>query len=187
MDNTYDSDDLITYTISRNVPAAKAAEYELWLKTVSASAATVTQDYLGVTIIRPEHKAGNYHAIVRFSSVEGFEIWQKSQERKDCLGLLDDSLKQSYITQCNGFEYWFTVRNAVPPRWKSILLTYIVIFTLMLTIQPLLTVTMAPYLPSLIVKAIATAVITLTMSLVAMPIMTRLLKKWLYSHTITKI
>ena len=187
MESTCDNDDLITYTISRNVPAAKAAEYELWLKDVSKTAAAVTKEYLGVTIITPESKAGDYHAIVRFSSVAGFERWQNFQDKKDCLSLLDDSIVQTSRTQASGFEYWFTARQSIPPRWKSILLTYLVIFGLLLTLQPVLTNLLTPYFPELLVNAISTGAITIVMSMVAMPLITRLLKGWLYNQTITRL
>jgi uncharacterized protein len=174
----------VTTTVSRRVKPGHEPFYEQFLKGIIA-AANRFPGHLGVEVFRPETASGGeYRIVYRFDNAEHLRAWLDSDERAAWLERVEPHVIGPMRTQfVTGLETWFTLpgRPATrpPPPYKMALVTWITIFPLItfvvVVLGPLLKgVALVPSL------AVTTAVTVPIMTWLAMPVVTRLLRRWLY-------
>jgi uncharacterized protein len=176
--------DPVTTTVSRRVKPGHEPFYEQFLKGIIAAASRFP-GHLGVEVFRPEAASGGeYRVVYRFDNGEHLHAWLESDERAAWLERVEPHVIGPMRTQfVTGLETWFTIpsRPATrpPPPYKMALVTWVTIFPLI----TLAVVILGPLLkeldlvPSL---AVTTAVTVPIMTWLAMPLVTRVLRRWLY-------
>jgi antibiotic biosynthesis monooxygenase (ABM) superfamily enzyme len=179
-----DADGPVTTTVTRRVKPGHEPFYEQFLKGVVAAASRFP-GHLGVEVFRPQNTAtGEYRIVYRFDTREHLRAWLESDERAAWLERAEPHAIGAMRTQfVTGLETWFTLPGRPdtrpPPPYKMALLTWITIFPLI----TLVVVVLDPVLEELTLVprlALTTAVTVPIMTWLAMPRVTRLLRRWLY-------
>ena len=188
-------DGSVTWVITHQVRPDRRDDFEDWIAGITDDVARFPGRE-GVTVLRPGGESSTeYVVIVRFASYDDLRRWEESAERAEWLTRLDPLLAatSTYRTE-TGLETWFQLagQRAVvpPPKWKMALLIILAIYPLLLIVLPLMgTVFDVPYLgvpitigSEFVVRTFVTAVMLVTlMTWVAMPLLTKLFRGWLYT------
>ena len=174
----------VTTTVTARVKPGHEPFYERFLQGI-IEAATRFPGHMGVEVFRPQSAAGGeYRVVYRFDTLEHLRGWLDSDEHAAWLERAAPHVIGSPRTQfLTGLETWFTLPGQsvtfAPPPYKMALLTWVTIFPLI----TLVVVVLGPLLkrldlvPSL---ALTTAVTVPIMTWLAMPLVTRLLRRWLH-------
>lgn len=80
----------VTTQVTRNVPLAKVAPFEVLLHDAIAAARTF-HGHLGVDVLRPE-SGGIYHIIFRFRGHAEHQAWMNSESRRRLIVQIDTLL-----------------------------------------------------------------------------------------------
>jgi len=144
---------------------------------------------LGVHILRPAPGSGSreYGVLRRFADAEArdafyrlplFEEWKQT-----VVGLVEGEPRYEHLS---GLETWFTLpgQRAIvpPPRWKMAVVTLVAVYPLSM----LLGITLGKWTSGwlmLLSSLIFNASIVTGLTWFLMPLLTRLLKPWLYPKT----
>lgn len=179
-------DTAVTVSIARKVAAGKEQDYEDWLHRIS-EVAIKFPGHQGVHVLKPSEKTGGeYVLIVGFSSYEHQKSWEESEQRQQ---FLDELEERELIDGCtkikkvSGLEFWFTLpevpSHTAPNRHKMALVLIVVVFTLLFGIN-LAFGQWLNVLPLVLKLAVMVIVQVLLMTYFVMPVVTRLLKNWLF-------
>ena len=177
----------VTTTVTAQVKPGHEPFYERFLEGI-IEAASRFPGHMGVEVFRPQSSAGGeYRVVYRFDTGDHLSAWLDSSERAAWLERAEPHLISPPRTQfLTGLETWFTLPGqsvtSAPPPYKMAVLTWVTIFPLI----TLVVIVLGPLLkdldlvPSL---ALTTAVTVPIMTWIAMPLITRLLRRWLYPDT----
>ncbi|MBL4744265.1 MAG: antibiotic biosynthesis monooxygenase, partial [Cycloclasticus sp.] len=138
-------------------------------------------------VLKPSDKTGGeYVLIVGFDSYEHQKLWEDSTQRQLFIDELDEKeLIEgcTKIKKVSGLEFWFTLpevpTHAAPNRHKMALVLIIVVFSLLFAIN-LIFGQWLTALPLALKLAVMVTGQVLLMTYFVMPLVTRLLKGWLY-------
>jgi uncharacterized protein len=187
----------VTEIVKRIAKKDRIKEFEEWLSGISKEVSR-QEGSIGIDIIRPTPNTTNskskseYAVIFRFNSYDNLEKWEKSPIRNEWLQK-GRKLAESDpdVQKMTGLEFWFTpyfkdessplIPLQPPPRYKMVIVTIPVISIILLTLVPqinLLTEMLS--IPFPIRLVIALTITVLLMSYVIMPLLTKLLKFWLF-------
>jgi uncharacterized protein len=187
----------VTVIVRRIAKKDKIKEFEEWLSGVSKEISR--QDgMMGIDIIRPTPNITNnkskpeYVVIFRFNSYENLEKWEKSPIRNEWLQKGRKLAEADpNVQKMTGLEFWFTpyfkdessplIPLQPPPRYKMVIVTVPVISILLLTLVPQIHfLTEMLSIPFPVRLVIALTITVLLMTYVIMPLLTKLLKSWLF-------
>jgi uncharacterized protein len=110
--------------------------------------------------------------------------WEDSPESLKLLDEVNNYSTRHYDT-ATGLETWFTLpqlKNVVaqpPPRWKMAIVVFIAIYAVSSLTRSILNPFLGQW-PILSNTIIYTAILVVSLTYFAMPIMSRLLRRWLY-------
>lgn len=177
-----------TVVITHRVRSDKRAEYEAWVNEISALSRSAP-GHLDWNLVRPIPGATEtYTAILRFQTTEHVKNWMNSSERKRLIENVQPLLvSDDEFHISSGLDFWFTPAGAkakVPVRWKQYLLTWSVIYPMVLGVPQLVRPALGAIgFPSnvFLTTLAVTAVIVYLMVYVVMPRYTRLLRRWLFA------
>lgn len=185
--------DPVTVIVKRIAKKDKIHEFEEWLSGISKEVAK-QEGFMGTDIIRPASDAYKleYVIIFRFENYDNLSKWEKSSVRKE---MLEKGRKlveaDPDVQKFTGLEFWFTpyfkdkssplIPLTPPPRYKMVIVTIPVISILLLTLVPQIHfLTEMLSIPFPIRLVIALTITVILMTYVIMPILTKLLKPWLF-------
>ncbi len=158
----------------------KEESFKDWIRGIG-EACTQYDGYLGTEIIQPTSSHNNeYISIFRFNNYHNLRIWMESTTRKEWLDKSKNfSSQETDIHEYKGLGFWFSdsSKSKKPSLMKMSIVTYIGLLPLVLVVPGLL-LKVANF-NNLQLNSIATAIIVLLMSYVVMPLLTKLLAKWL--------
>lgn len=181
------SDPPVTVDVVRQVKPGCKAQFEQALKDTIA-AAEGFEGHLGVNVFRSnDGQQIEYRIVFKFDHLSHLKQWEDSPIRARLLERVNRlTVGEGKVQVLTGLETWFTlpVQKAMvpPPRYKMVLLTWMVIFPLINVIPPLLQKILAS-LPPLPRGAIAALCMVSLMTYIVMPRVTKLFSPWLYpSH-----
>ncbi len=174
----------VTISIARKIVSGREAEYEEWVKSISADAFAFP-GHMGVNVIRPAGASREYVTIFRFDSYEHSKAWEDSAIRKDWLERLNGIVEGEVdVRTGTGLEFWFSLPElpaAHPSPHKMALVLLVVVFVLVLAVRAVLS-TFASEWPMIAQLFITVFCQVMLMTYVVMPRVTRLLQAWLYGH-----
>ena len=175
----------VTIAITRKVKPGREQEFERALHDFVAESLKLPGQ-LGVEVLRPAPGSGSreYRILRRFNSEADRDAFYKSalfEEWKRRVGDLVEG--EPMYEGLSGLETWFTLpgkRSIVPPpRWKMALVSLLAV----LPVSIVLNLTLAPLLheaPMVVGTLAKGALMIALLTWVLMPLLTRLLKSWLY-------
>jgi antibiotic biosynthesis monooxygenase (ABM) superfamily enzyme len=182
------SDEGATVVITHRVRDGRQEEYEKWMNDIGPLC-RASAGNLDWQVIHPVRGfSSTYTVIVRFDTVAHLQAWTESPVRsqliervKPLLASGDDFFIRS------GLDFWFAPTQAtaqVPARWRQSLVTWSVIYPLVLVIPMIV----SPALRLLgipehrwFTTLVVTGTIVLLMVYVVMPRYTKLVKRWLFA------
>jgi antibiotic biosynthesis monooxygenase (ABM) superfamily enzyme len=174
----------VTVDVVRQVKPGYEAEFELALADV-LTAAEGFHGHLGTNVLRSTDSDHlEYRIIYKFAYMSCLKKWEESAIRAKLLEKLNCfTLGEGKVQRLTGLETWFTLPMPAgmkaPPRYKMVLMSWIVIFPLSNVIPPVLQKVFAP-LPPVPRSAIAALCMVALMTYVVMPRVTKLFSFWLY-------
>jgi antibiotic biosynthesis monooxygenase (ABM) superfamily enzyme len=186
----------VTVIVKRIAKKDKIKEFEEWLSGVSKEVSR-QEGNMGIDIIKPTPNISNkskpeYVIIFRFNTYENLDKWEKSPIRHEWLQKGRKLAESDYdVQKMTGLEFWFTpyfndesspmIPLHPPPRYKMVIVTIPVISILLLTLVPQIHfLTEMLSIPFPIRLVIALTITVLLMTYVIMPLLTKLLKPWLF-------
>ena len=186
----------VTVIVKRIAKRDKIKEFEEWLSGISKEVSR-QEGSMGIDIIKPTPNISNkskpeYVIIFRFNTYENLDKWEKSPIRHEWLQKGRKLAESDYdVQKMTGLEFWFTpyfndesspmIPLQPPPRYKMVIVTIPVISILLLTLVPQIHfLTEMLLIPFPIRLVIALAITVLLMTYVIMPLLTKLLKPWLF-------
>jgi hypothetical protein len=176
----------VSIVISEVVQSGRIEEYEEWVNGIN-TAAKEFDGFIGVDVIRPrDPHFPEYVAIVRFNSLQNLEGWRKSST---CLVWLEKSkdfiAREVHFPQSKGVEMWFSLPPnspafpPQPPYHKLVIVGTLGVYPLILLVDALL----SPFLlifPPFLRVFISVVVVSMLVTYPVMPLLTHLLRFWLY-------
>jgi antibiotic biosynthesis monooxygenase (ABM) superfamily enzyme len=152
---------------------------------------------MGTEIIRPidnKESKPEYVIIFRFNNSDNLTKWEKSAIRNEWLRKGRELIvADPDVQKLTGFEFWFTPYSkksldltpviSPPPRYKIVIVTIPLISLLPLTLVPQIHfVTEMLFIPYSIRFVIAITITVILMTYLIMPLLTELLRSWLFSN-----
>jgi antibiotic biosynthesis monooxygenase (ABM) superfamily enzyme len=186
----------VTVIVRRIAKKDKIKEFEEWLSGISKEVSR-QEGSMGIDIIKPTPNISNkskpeYVIIFRFNTYENLDKWEKSPIRHEWLQKGRKLAESDYdVQKITGLEFWFTpyfkdesspmIPLQPPPRYKMVIVTIPVISILLMTLVPQIHfLTEMLSIPFPIRLVIALTITVLLMTYVIMPLLTKLLKPWLF-------
>ncbi|HEX5573918.1 MAG TPA: antibiotic biosynthesis monooxygenase [Nitrososphaeraceae archaeon] len=182
----------VTVIVKRIAKNDKIKEFEEWLSGISKEVSK-QEGNMGIDIIRPTDKSKlEYVIIFRFNNYDSLTKWEKSTKRNEWLQKGRKLVEADPdVQKLTGLEFWFTpyfkdesspmIPLNPPPRYKMVIVTIPVISIMLMTLVPqihILTEMLSVPFPVRLV--IALTITVLLMTYVIMPLLTKLLKFWLF-------
>ena len=174
----------VTVLVTRRVRPGDEAAFEALTQELLATADRFP-GHLGGHVLRPEGPKSNlYQTLFAFDDQAHLDAWTGSRERLDIVErLLALSEGETGLHVLSGLEGWFALPAAPtrrpPPRPKMALVTWMGIFPLVLILFHTVAPILAP-ISTILSIFVITAIVTVAMTWVVMPLLVRLLAKWLY-------
>ncbi|AIF83208.1 hypothetical protein NTE_01135 [Candidatus Nitrososphaera evergladensis SR1] len=173
----------VTRIYSRNIKPGHEQQYDDWLRRY-LTYERQARGYLGTTVIVPGGTNSNLRYIIHhFANSDSLDEWERSEQAIKMLEEVNNYSTRHYET-ATGLETWFTVPDlhavAAPPKWKMAVIVFAAAFAISTSARYLLN----HYLEStslFISNVVYTAILVLLLTYLAMPALSRLLRKWLYS------
>ncbi len=181
---SYSSSEPVTVMIIDRVKPDKTEHYEQWLSGIHGDM-RLFDGFQSVDIVRPASQANpEYMVLLKFENSELLRSWRNSENARQWLSQLPEFLRgDAHREEASGMEIWFSRPDVLPehspPYWKSVVVGVISVYPLLL----LLIVTLHPFtakLPLLIGVLINVTVLSVLLTYPVMPIVTKVLKGWLY-------
>ena len=173
----------VNSVITRTVKPGHEPAFETWLHGISQAAARFPGHH-SVTILRPRAGDREYTIVLQFDREENLKAWLESDVRREWVERSKaDTEGEERRAVVSGLEHWFTLPGKAaphrPPPWKMATLTILVVYPTILALNAIL----APVLRSVphpIGPLIVTICLTLLLTYLLMPNVTRLAYSWLY-------
>jgi antibiotic biosynthesis monooxygenase (ABM) superfamily enzyme len=145
--------------------------------------------YRGLTIIIPGGSHSSLRYIIRrFADKASMEIWDHSEVSLKLLEEANNYSTRHYETS-TGLETWFTLpglktlSQSPPPKWKMA----IVIFFVAYAVSSLSRYILNPFIgqwPIFGSAVVFSAILVISLTYFALPIVNRLLRRWLYPGSV---
>jgi hypothetical protein len=188
MNLTDTNDPPVTVDVVRQVKPGCEANFEQVLAEIIAAAESF-DGHLGTNVFRSNDGShAEYRIIFKFDHLSSLKHWEEAPIRARLLERINRlTLGEGKLQILTGLETWFTlpVQQAIapPPRYKMVLMTWVVIFPLINLIPPLLQRVLKPLsLHPLAQAGLGTLFMVTLMTYVVMPRVTKLFSPWLYPH-----
>lgn len=173
----------VTVSVTRHVDPSQKPEMLAWLQ-AGSSLAEKFEGFLGAGWVRPAEDSAEWHMLYRFADDESLEAWEASPQRAWWLAAGEDRIELTRIERRTGIEGWFDepqhrdirdlrVQPPPPPRWKQALVIFLVFYPLSVVVNWLSAEVGADALPLLLRVLLVIAVMTPTMTYLALPWVTR--------------
>lgn len=183
----------VTVIVKRIVKKNKIREFEEWLSGISREVSR--QDgSMGIDIIRPTDNESKpeYVIIFRFNNYGNLTKWENSSIRNEWLKKGREFVQSDPdVQKLMGLEFWFTpyskknphsMQLDSPRRYKMVIVTIPVIALFLLTLVPQIHfIGESLSIPYSIRFVIAIAIMVLLMTYFIMPLLTKVLRPWLFN------
>jgi antibiotic biosynthesis monooxygenase (ABM) superfamily enzyme len=176
----------VTVVISRKVKPGYENEYDEWLRRYLILERKVP-GYVGTTIItQGGTDSAIRHIIHRFRDKLSLDAWENSDESHK---LIEEANKCStrYYERATGLETWFTLPDlkviVAPPKWKMAIVAFIAAYTISSLVTFFFTLSLYIRQSPFVANTIMTITLVAGLTYFAMPILSRLLRRWLYPNS----
>ena len=177
----------VTTVVRAHIKPDKESEYEQWLHGINEDA-TEFAGFQGSTILRPDdksHQHPEFVVVVRFATYSDLRRWEHSPQFAEWQRRLQPLLVGDVaVDSLTGTETWFTLPGHTvvvpPPKYKAVVVAAFGAAPFVMVVIPLLVRYLDGLLPSIGISIFILVVMSITMTWVTMPLLTRLARRWLY-------
>jgi hypothetical protein len=175
----------VTVVVRRIAKPGREGEFEAAMSEFIAFALAFPGNH-GINVLRPAASGSREYTVVdRFANERVREAFKASPEYQAWMARLAELTERGpYIEEQSGLGGWFTppagMRPVPPPRIKMALVTFLGVYPLTSSLPPLFEWLLPTWHP-LLTNVIVTGVIVAALTWLVMPVLTRLLAKWLFS------
>lgn len=181
------ADESVTTIVKAHIKSGKEEEYEQWLRGINEECAQFA-GFQGVTIFRPgdaSHSHPEYVIVVRFATYSDLRRWERSPQLAEWSRRLEPiTIDNPTVDELTGMETWFTLPGHTvvvsPPKYKMAIVATFGAAPFVLILIPLLIFALDDIVPPVIVSLIILLLMSVAMTWVTMPLLTRLVRRWLY-------
>lgn len=182
MSNLQGSEGTVTVAVSRRVRHGRETEFAEWVRGITDEASRFP-GHLGAGYIRPAQPGGEHVIVYRFDTPEHFNTWQSSKDRARWMQRSRDLISgEPRIETATGLEYWFRdvcpQAPSGPPVWKQALVIWIGLYPTVLLFG-YAALWLIGHWPLPLRSLITTGLTVALMTWLIMPVLTRLLRRWL--------
>ncbi|MBV1851282.1 antibiotic biosynthesis monooxygenase [Catellatospora tritici] len=168
-----------------DVVPGRESDFEHWLRLVNAESSKFP-GHQGVTWLRPTTPDRHYHAVLRFDNGTHLSAWLTSTQRVDCVRHLDGIAEEAAPRETTtGMETWFSLPGRPvlpPPKWKMALVSFLGVYPLVVLFQLVGAKHVAAMpLPLFLRAAVLPLMLSPLLTYAVMPLLSRLLRRFLYS------
>lgn len=169
----------VTTVVHHRVKLDMVDDYRRWQQGISDESRKFA-GFIDIQVIEPGivTDANNEFVIIfSFKNNDLLEKWLNSPQRKKWLDKADEfSCGEPMIETFEGLAHWFKKDQSVP-TWKMTFVSFLAIWPLVHFMSPPIQkiLNLSPFMEELI----TTFVITIAMSYVALPLMSRIFNRWL--------
>jgi uncharacterized protein len=169
----------VTTIVARHIKLGQESNFENWMHRMASAVATA-KGFRGITVIAPEEDAQVRYIIYRFSDPHHLERWELSKTKNKLILELEHYATQHYH-RATGMETWFRLNHHLPtpPKWKMALTAFSGVFIVGIVSRAILT----PYTKTwntVYATALYGAITVAILTWFYMPLLTKVLRKWLY-------
>jgi uncharacterized protein len=176
----------VTAVVNIKINPGCEKEYDEWLRGFLVLVKKVP-GYLGTTtIMEPSKDSTVRHIIHRFRDKASLDAWENSQELHEQTKEVN-KYSNPYLQKATGLETWFTIPDlkanvTPPPKWKMAIVAFIGAYC----ISSLASFILGPYLglQPLLFNLFMTIILVIGLTYFAMPLLSRLLRRWLYPKSL---
>jgi antibiotic biosynthesis monooxygenase (ABM) superfamily enzyme len=178
----------VTSVICRNIKSGYEKDYDNWVRRYMTLQRKAS-GYRGLTIIIPGGSKSSLRYIIRrFADEKSMNTWDNSEVAINLLEEANNYSTRHYETS-TGLETWFTLpglktlSQSPPPKWKMA----IVIFFAAYAVSSLSRYILSPFIgqwPIYDSAVIFSAILVVSLTYFALPIVNRLLRRWLYPGSV---
>ena len=177
----------VTTSVTRHVDPSRTSEMLAWVQ-AGTSLAERFDGFLGSGWVRPSEDSTEWHMLYRFADADALAGWEASPQRAWWLEAAQGRIEATRVERRTGIEGWFDEPAAIealsttptpPPRWKQMVVIFLVFFPLSLTANFVASRTIADLVLPLRVL-ISVLVMTPLMTYVFLPWITRKMSWWLH-------
>jgi uncharacterized protein len=177
------SSEEVTEVVSRNIAVGHEKDYDDWLKRFMISERQFP-GYLGTTIIAPGGNISSVRYVInRFSDQTSLDAWENSEA---AISLIEEVSKYSTLQKVTGLETWFNLPNlktiVAPPKWKMAIVSFIAAYSISSVAQYILSIYLGQR--PLLTDILMTIILVIGLTYFAMPLLSRLLRRWLYPNNV---
>ena len=127
----------VTVAVTRYVDPTQTEHMRAWVQD-GAALAEQFDGFLGAGWVRPSEDSTQWHMLYRFADAASLEAWEASEQRADWLALAREHIESTEVERRTGIEGWFDAPGPAaepvqaPPRWKQMVVIFLVFFPLSL-------------------------------------------------------
>ena len=170
----------VTVSVTRHVDPSRTTEMLAWVQ-AGTSLAERFDGFLGSGWVRPSEDSPEWHMLYRFADAESLAAWEASPQRAWWLEAAQGQVEETRVERRTGIEGWFdepasveaaTATAPTPPRWKQMVVIFVVFLPLSVTANWVASRTIADW--SLVPRVVlVTSVMTPLMTYVFLPWVTK--------------
>ena len=171
----------VTVVVNRKIKPGCENDYDDWLRRVLTLGRKVP-GFLGTTtIIEAGTNPAARHIIYRFSDKASLDAWENSEELRKLIEEVNN-YSTPYLQKATGLETWFTLPDlkaiVAPPKWKMAIVAFIGAYCISSLAQYILGFFLGEQ--PLLFNLSMNIILIIGLTYLAMPLLRRLLRRWLY-------
>ena len=174
----------LTTVVRHSIKAGAEKDFENWVNAIGQKVSTF-KGFKGRYVVPPKIGAATneYIVVFQFENLSDLMAWMNSDERKSALKMLKlFSEKEMQLEHQEGIDYWFTTSDFEakrPPKWKMAILTWVVVFPMVLVLLEIFGKLFPSFSPTIKVFFVSISLVGL-LTWFFMPYLSKLFKKWLF-------
>jgi len=168
----------VTMIVTRQISPDRYGDFLAWMRQGEILAAGFP-GFLGSGVLQPPDGGDQYQIVLRYADESSLARWEKSLPRRMWLERGAQLVRATRECRVSGMEAWFGPQQSAPPRWKQAVSIWIAYFPMLLLFSTIFQEQLAA-MPLVWRVFVTTASMTPVLSFVCIPVITRLLRRWLY-------
>ncbi|WP_459614993.1 antibiotic biosynthesis monooxygenase [Bordetella sp. 2513F-2] len=168
----------VTMLVTRHIAPERYGDFLAWMRQGEILAAGFP-GFLGSGVLQPPDGGDQYQIVLRFTDEASLARWENSLPRRMWLERGASLVRASHERRVQGLDSWFGSAQSAPPRWKQAVSIWLAYFPMLLLFSSLLNEQLSA-MPLFWRVLVTTACMTPVLSFVCIPVITRLLRRWLH-------
>ena len=175
-----------TVVVNIKIKPGVEKDYDQWLRRFLVVLERKVPGYLGTTTIMETNKDSTVrHIIHRFRDKASLDAWENSQELHEQTEEVN-KYSTPYVQRATGLETWFNLPNlktmSAPPKWKMAIVSFIAAYSISSIAHNILSIYLGQW--PLLTELLMTTILVIGLTYFAMPLLSRLLRHWLYPRNL---